>query len=307
MPSDGERTPLTERLLLAFSAVTRWAGQEFATNPAADQPGQPHRSRRPRRRGGCANPITLFKIVVFLLVIVACPLFLLPLMLVRLAGVGRTGLRWGAAVDTRSGDQARWGHGALQPPAVADAIAAGAEDISLHDPAFQISALTGWAVAATALICESLVSGEATPARTFMANGLYRTHLALLELRQRADVSCDGSWRAADAAVAAATRSPLVDEVRVRVTCQGWRWERHQPTGLTLRGGPDSGIWSEDLTFARAADAVTPAGGGLPARRCPSCGADLDLDAGGACRYCGGIVTAGRRDWVLVSWQREPW
>jgi NAD(P)H-dependent FMN reductase len=36
-------------------------------------------------------------------------------------------------------------------------------------------------------------------------------------------------------------------------------------------------------------------------------GAAIELDPGGACRYCQGIVTAGRHGWVLVSWQREPW
>lgn len=298
MPADSEKLPLTERLLYAFSAVSRWAGNGLASRPESDGAA---------RRRGCAHPLTLVKVVVFLLVIVACPLFLLPMMLVRLAKVGQTGFRYGASVDIATGDQARWTHGTLPPVPGAAEINAGGAVIASHDPGFRASALTDWAVAATALLCQSLVSGDATCARTFMANGLYRAHQALLELRGRADVSCAGSWRAVGATVAGATRSALVEEVRVRVNCQGWRWERHEPTGLTLRGGPEGATWSEDLTFARSADATTPPAGGLPASRCPSCGADLDLDPGGACRYCRGVVTAGRHDWVLVSWQREPW
>jgi hypothetical protein len=296
MPPDREKFPLPERLFLAFNAVSRWATSGPVTSP--DSPG----SRR-----GCANPLALFKVLLFLLVILLFPLFVLPMMLVRLVESGRQSFRYGSSVDITAGDAARWGHGSL-PPAPADAaIRSGTAAIANGDPGFRVAALTDWAVAATALNCQSLVTGDATCTRTFMANGLYRAHRALLELRARSEVSCAGAWQAVGAAVVGATRSLLVEEVRVRVHCQGWRMERHHPTGLTLRGGREVATWSEDLTFARSAGAVTPAAGGLPASRCPSCGAHLDLDPGGACRYCKGVVTAGNYDWVLVSWQREPW
>ena len=162
-------------------------------------------------------------------------------------------------------------------------------------------------MAAAQLICQSLTSGDATPARTFMANGLFRAYQALLELRAQAEVDCEGSWQGTGAVLVDAVSTPLVDEVRVRLTCAGWCWERHGPSGLTLRGGPDMRNWSEDLTFGRSASAISPAAGGLPAKHCPSCGAPLDLDDQGACRYCQSIVTAGRHDWVLVSWRREAW
>jgi hypothetical protein len=296
VPADREKFPLPERIFLAYSAVSRWATSGSITSP--DSPG---------RRRGCANPLALFKVVLFLVMILLLPIFMLPMMLVRLAESGRPSLRYGSSIDITAGDEARWGHGVL-PPVPGDAvIRSGAVAIANRDPGFRVSALTDWAVAATALNCQSLVSGDATGPRTFMANGLYRAHQALLELRARSEVSCAGAWRAVGATVIGAARGQLVEEVRVRVLCRGWRIERHEPTGLTLRGGPEVATWSEDLTFARSAGAVTPASGGLPANRCPSCGAHLDLDPGGACRYCRGIVTAGSYDWVLVSWQREPW
>lgn len=295
MPDDGEKFPLSERLLQAFTALSRWASIGGSGSDGT------------ARRQGCGNPLTWVKLVVFLLVLVLCPLFFLPIVLVRLAQTGRTGFRYGVAIRTSNGTAARWGHGVLPPLPDPAELRAGIATIAGHDPGFRARALTEWATEASALIGQSLVSGEAVLTRTFMSNGLYRTHQALLELRAEADVSCAGTWQAVQAFVVEATRSVLEDEVRVRVTCQGWCWERHEPTGVTLRGGPDTATWSEDLTFARAATAVTPGTGGLPARRCPSCGAGLDLDPDGACRYCHGIVTAGSHDWVLVSWQREPW
>ena len=296
MPADREKFPLPERIFLAFTAVSRWATSGSLTS--ADNPG----SRR-----GCANPLALFKVLLFLLMIVLLPIFILPMMLARLATSSRQSFRYGSTVDITAGDEARWGHGVLQPAADDAAVRSGTMAMANRDPGFRLNSLTDWAVAATGLNCQSLVSGDATCTRTFMANGLYRAHQALLELRTRSEVSCSGTWRAVGATVVGATSGQLVEEVRVRVRCQGWRMERHEPTGLTLRGGPEGSAWSEDLTFARAAGAVTPASGGLPASRCPSCGAQLDLDPGGACRYCKGVVTAGNHDWVLVSWQREPW
>jgi hypothetical protein len=301
MPADDEeKFPLPERIFLAFTAMSRWAGRGVA---AGESPG----SRVAARRRGCSNPLTLIRAVFFLLVLVLFPLFVLPMMVIRLAQVGRSGLRYGASVDVASGEEARWAHGTL--PAVADTavISAGTTAIASRDPGFRPGALADWAIAATALLCQSLVDGDATCARTFMVNGLYDTHQALLELRERNDVSCEGAWQAVDAIVVGVNRSPLTEQVRVRVSCRGWRLERHNRTGITLRGGPDGATWWEDLAFARSATAITPPAGGLPASRCPSCGAHLDLDPGGACRYCKGVVTAGHHDWVLVSWQRAPW
>jgi len=294
MAADREKFPLPERIWLVFIAVSRWAMGGRLTRSGTD-------------KKGCANPWALFKVLVFLVAIIMMPLFIIPMMVVRLLESGLQGAKYGASIDIVSGDAARHGHGVLQPvPGEAD-VRSGVAAIAHRDPGFRATALTNWAVAATALLCQSLVTGEAIYARTFMANGLFRAYQALLELRGRADVSCNGAWRAIGATVVGATRSQLVEEVRVRVHCHGWRMERHEPTSITLRGGPEAATWSEDLTFARSVGAVTPPSGGLPASRCPSCGAPLDLDPGGACRYCKGVVTAGNYDWVLVSWQREPW
>jgi hypothetical protein len=295
VPADPDRLTPAERLFKGFTAFTGWASKDWATGPNGEEPR------------GCASPLGALKMVIFLAAILVFPVFVLPLMLVRFARVGWSGLRYGATVEVTSGMAARWSHGTLPP---APAARPGPETIASiedRDPRFRAATLTSWAAAATPLLRESLVAGDPAPARTFMANGLYRAHQALLEMRARASVSYAGSWRAVSADVVDVTRGALVEQVRVRVGCRGWRWERHEPTGTTLRGGPDENAWPEEFTFARAAGAVTPPGGGLPASRCPSCGAGLDLDPGGACHYCRGVVTAGRHDWVLVSWRSEPW
>jgi hypothetical protein len=266
------------QLLSVFQAVLRWGS------------------------AGTSRPMKLIKIPVFLIVVLCMPLFMLPLLAVRIVRFGPMSIGYGSAVEAASGEPARRAHGTLEPAAGSSMIAAGMTAIAADDPGFRGGTLTGWAMSVTGLICQSLISAEATPARTFMANGLFRTHQAALALRARTGISCTGSWRATEPAIVSAVRTPLFDEVRVRVRCYGSYTERHGPTGLVLRTATS---WSEDLTFGRSADAVSPASGGLPAGHCPSCGAPLNLDPDGACRFCRGIVTAGRHDWVLIAWQRE--
>jgi hypothetical protein len=296
-PARRDKQPTGEWLFWVLRSATQWA-----STGVTSQPGQPA-----WYRGGCLNPIVLIKFVIFFLMIMLMPLFMLPMLLVRIIMFGPNALRVSSTVDLAAGDAARWGRGVLEALPDVRHVEAGLTAIASRDPGFRPERLTAWASAAVALICQSLTSGDPTPARTFMANGLFRTHSALLELRSAGSVTCEGSWAAAGARVVGAISTALFDEVRVRLRCEGSCWERHEFTGLTLRGGPDPASWSEDLTFGRSSTATTPPAGGLPARHCPSCGAPLDLDLDGACRYCGGIVTAGRHDWVLMSWRREPW
>jgi hypothetical protein len=286
----------TERLLTAPQRVLRWASPALSSGRDGKASAL-----------GCLNPLTLLKFAVMLAVLLLLPLFMLPSLLVRLVTVGRSSARFSSVIEVVSGEPARWGYGTLDPAAAAASVQAGMAAIAAHDPQFAPATLMNWAAAATTLIGQSLTTADATPTRTFMANGLFRTHLALLELRAGAGVACEASWRSTGATLVEVLSTPLFDEVRVRLQCEGQCVERHVTTGLTLRGSTERRTWSEDLTFGRSARATTPAEGGLPARRCPSCGASLDLGRDGACRYCRGIVTAGRHDWVLTSWRREPW
>ena len=62
----------------------------------------------------------------------------------------------------------------------------------------------------------------------------------------------------------------------------------------------------ERWTFVRAANATTPAAGGVIDSRCPSCGAELRLNLDGSCAHCKASVTNGSVDWVLAAVQAAP-
>jgi len=83
MTAAGERDSLAVRLAAGPRAVWRWAATSL---PEPD-------SQALTSRGGCLHPFNLVKLAVLLTIVLLLPLFFLPVLLVRLVTVGRTGLR----------------------------------------------------------------------------------------------------------------------------------------------------------------------------------------------------------------------
>jgi predicted lipid-binding transport protein (Tim44 family) len=92
--------------------------------------------------------------------------------------------------------------------------------------------------------------------------------------------------------------------VRVLGTCADYDVDDN--SGKIVRGCRDVEQWMEDWTFQRSASAKTPKGGGTLAERCPNCGAPLQLDLTGVCRYCKALVSSGTYDWVLSRISKVP-
>jgi hypothetical protein len=41
-------------------------------------------------------------------------------------------------------------------------------------------------------------------------------------------------------------------------------------------------------------------------QRCPNCGAPLDVDLAGVCKYCKASIMGGEYDWVLTRIEQLP-
>ena len=77
-------------------------------------------------------------------------------------------------------------------------------------------------------------------------------------------------------------------------------------SGRVVRGNKQIKQWAEDWTFQRSGSATTPIARGTLTAKCPSCGALLDLDLAGACKYCKAPVNSGAHDWVLALIAQLP-
>ena len=195
----------------------------------------------------------------------------------------------------------------LRPPQPAAERDAACAAIAGHDAAFaphDVAQRVGWV---RDVVEHSVVHVDPASARLVMSDGLWATHRMLLSMRADHEVERRAQVVVTGAEVVEAYHSPLVDEVRVRLTCEGTCFDRHRPTGLVVRGTELPTRWTEDLTVTRSARSTTPAGGGLLACSCPNCGAPLQVTDDGSCTTCKALVMSGERDWVLTEQVRSPW
>jgi transposase len=226
----------------------------------------------------------------------------LPFMILRVIPHVGGILRGEAATD--SGARARTSGEELTPADDQAVVAAALTRLKSLDAGFDLAATTRGVVRAREVVGLARQSGDASAARQVMSDGLWRVFVLLLAERTAHGVRRQGTSVVVGAEVVAATRDQLAEQVRIRLACQG---ERCELAGMVLRGQYGQQRWDEDWIIRRAADATTPANGGVLSGRCPQCGAALRIEADGSCAYCRALVLAGGRDWVVWSIEEAPW
>ena len=143
--------------------------------------------------------------------------------------------------------------------------------------------------------------------RQVMADGLWQQHRVQIQGyvdAHKRNVLDD--LTVGDLVIIAAHRDATYETITVRVMAACADYDVDAESGKVVRGNKHVGQWSEDWTFQRSANAVTPPGGGTLAAKCPNCGAPLDLDLAGACKYCKAPISSGDYDWVLARIAQVP-
>jgi len=229
--------------------------------------------------------------------------FKLPFMLLRVTPQIPQVLRHEAASET--GPRARSGPEQLVAPQDQELIAGTLTAIAARDPGFDARATTEAVIRARDTVDRSRQSLDLSEARLVVSDGLWRVFAMLQEARSAHALRRQGTSAVTSATVVAAVQDQLSEELRIRLTCEGERWEEVE--GLAVRGQRGRRAWHEDWTVRRSSTANTVPGGGVLQGRCPQCGAPLKVDAAGGCSYCHALVLTDGRDWVVWSVEEEPW
>ena len=243
----------------------------------------------PQDRTGCAGVLWL--------------LIKLPFMILRVVPHLGDILRHEAA--TQTGVRAQRSAEELTPAEDQAVVAAALAGIRAHDAGFDLAATTRGVGRAREVVDRARQAGDASAARQVLSDGLWRVFVLLLEMRAAHGVQRQGTSVIVAAEAAEATRDPLAEQLRIRLTCRGERYEL--TGGVALRGQPGQQTWHEDWVIRRSAQATTPANGGILAGLCPRCGASLHVEANGSCAYCKALVLTGGQDWVVWSIEEAPW
>jgi predicted lipid-binding transport protein (Tim44 family) len=177
----------------------------------------------------------------------------------------------------------------------------GLGQIRAHDPAFDTEAFLESVQRAFFVVEEAWTERKPDMSRQVMADGLWQQHQVQIEQYvngHKRNVLED--LAVGDLTVLSAHSDDTYDTITVRVLAACADYDVDDTSGKVVRGSRDVGQWQEDWTFQRSSKATTKPAGGTLSAKCPNCGAPLDLDLQGVCKYCHAPIMSGAYDWVLA-------
>lgn len=181
----------------------------------------------------------------------------------------------------------------------------GVAAIQAADPQFDRAAFLGRAQQAFYALQQAWQDRDLTVSRPFMSPGLYLGWSAqvqqLIDLHKKNVLE---SLRLESEDIVKVVHGSAFDDVTVRVSATCADYEVDERTGKIIFGSREPSSFTEYWTFQRSVAAQTT-GRSILDKVCPNCGAPLEINQVGECRYCKAAVTSGRFDWVLSRIEQE--
>jgi predicted lipid-binding transport protein (Tim44 family) len=183
----------------------------------------------------------------------------------------------------------------------ASPVDVGLAAIKAHDPAFDLEQFTQQVQRVFFIVQEAWSERKPEISRQVMADGLWQEHRGQIQgyvdghRRNMLDyLSVSNIWPVA------ARSDDRYDSITVRIVAACADYDVDDTNGRVVRGDREVKPWEEDWTFQRSSRAETKSGGTTLGLKCPNCGAPLDVDLAGTCRYCKAPIMSGEYDWVLA-------
>jgi predicted lipid-binding transport protein (Tim44 family) len=177
--------------------------------------------------------------------------------------------------------------------------------IKASDPKFEEEAFRGRGQQAFYALQQAWQERDLSASRPFMSPGLYLGWSS--QVQQLVDLHkknvLDG-LRLDAIDVVKVVHGTALDDVTVRVTATCADYEVDEKTGKMIFGSKSPSQFTEYWTFQRSVGVQTT-GRSILDKVCPNCGAPLEINQVGECRYCKAAVTSGRFDWVLSRIEQE--
>jgi len=190
---------------------------------------------------------------------------------------------------------------AAAPVSVAPTTTDGLTAIRAHDPGFDEARFVSDAEKAFFTVQEAWTQLKPDLSRRVMADNIWQQHRVQIQSYQdNHKRNVLENLAIANAAIVGAHTDGAYDTIMLRFRAGCADYDVDTNNNKVIRGNKNFVEWSEDWCFQRSAQATTKTQGGTMASKCPNCGAPLDLDLQGVCKYCRAPVMSGAYDWVLT-------
>jgi predicted lipid-binding transport protein (Tim44 family) len=177
--------------------------------------------------------------------------------------------------------------------------------IVADDPKFDQAAFVARVGQAFAALQAAWQARDVDPARGFMSPGLYYSWSAQVEqMKEQHRRNVLEGLRVDQIAPVRVIHGKVFDDLTVQIDATCADYELDEQTGKLVFGDRTPEPFTEYWTFQRAVGTQTPEHSLLD-KTCPNCGAPLDVNQVGECKYCKAAVTSGRFDWVLSRIEQE--
>lgn len=179
---------------------------------------------------------------------------------------------------------------------------AGLDAIKAADPVFELESFLQRSQMAFFLVKKAWQDLDVHAGRMYLTPEAFQPWSASVEeVRAQGlrpvleNLNVQGLW------VASAQRGQVRDAIVVHFDVVAAPHYIDATTGQVRSGTTTDQRAGEDWLFERDAGTLTVQSGGVTAQKCPSCGAPLQLDEVGQCRFCKADVTSGKFDWVVAA------
>ena len=190
---------------------------------------------------------------------------------------------------------------AAAPVTVAPTTQDGLNAIRAHDPGFDEARFVSDAEKAFFTVQEAWTQLKPDLSRRVMADNVWQQHRVQIQSYQENHKrNVLENLAIANAAIVGAHTDGAYDTIMLRFRAGCSDYDVDTNNNKIIRGNKNFTEWTEDWCFQRSAQATTKTQGGTMASKCPNCGAPLDLDLQGVCKYCRAPVMSGAYDWVLT-------
>lgn len=201
-------------------------------------------------------------------------------------------------------DQPEYAPQAMVPAGPAADTQAVLAEIQAGDPGFNEQQFLDRCQAAFFLLQRAWQDRNVDEGRAYMTPGLYTSWKAQVdEMTAQHKRNVLENLFIQGMHIVKATKDPNFEQITVRMDASAMDYEVDDQTGkevFAVGGRRADRPFTEFWTFQRSAGAKTLVSGGVVEKKCPNCGAPLDVNATGQCRYCEAPVTSGKFDWVLA-------